>query len=400
MGVIMNTRAHGRGSLLFLAGMLLFGASACSQPYTLAVRSPIQAELAPPPVILSAHEEFTLSAPRQKKIDFLFVVDNSGSMKDNQAALAEGFRKFASTFFYRRDLNVCVAITTSDRYTGRTGSDEYARDRSVPCTNPESWEGMTDEQVGAATDAILEEFVQKVQVGVDGASKELLGKAVVTWLRDADKYTDSPTGTRNPFFRGDAVSNISFVTDENNYFFKPDVTEELNDLPAFTGSVAGGRGADQRKGLREHLDEYFLGLTGARSASALNYSVTSMLELSRSRDQSPGLSVNLLELVTAVGRDSVKGDIKGTADEFAALYSKVGERLLIRARSVKLAHEWYGAASLVTLERIDGSGLTILAQGTDFTLVEPNQLVLSEVLQATIRDGDKLAVDYRYIEGK
>ena len=41
------------------------------------------------------NQKFNAVTGSVKKIDFLFVVDNSGSMADNQAALAAGFEQFA-----------------------------------------------------------------------------------------------------------------------------------------------------------------------------------------------------------------------------------------------------------------------------------------------------------------
>src|SRR5690606_16963449 len=135
---------------------------------------------------------FTLAAlNRKKEIDLVFVVDNSGSMAEEQAALAQGFDRVAQTYFRNPYVDVCVIIISSDRYLGRT-QGAYQRERTVKgsngiqCTSPAGSESWTASERQAHLDAFIADFKTQIQVGTWGGGIELLGKSLVTFLHDQE----------------------------------------------------------------------------------------------------------------------------------------------------------------------------------------------------------------------
>lgn len=62
-----------------------------------------------------------------RKIDILWVIDNSGSMSTSQTNLGNNFRSFINKFI-DRDLDYRIAVTTTDAYWGKyTGSTSNSR---------------------------------------------------------------------------------------------------------------------------------------------------------------------------------------------------------------------------------------------------------------------------------
>ncbi|MBC7397204.1 MAG: hypothetical protein H7333_07145 [Bdellovibrionales bacterium] len=343
-----------------------------------------------------AVESFSAASNQVKKIDFLFVIDNSGSMADNQQKLAAGFKAFANTFYRRADLDICTMIITSDRYLGKENRG-YQRERSLPCTKPAGSDRWSTAQMQVHIDAMIADFQAKAFVGTRGSGSELLGKSVVSFLYGLNQWGDkTETSAKSNFFRKDAVANISFLTDENNYFFDGAATEEVkSDLPSSGGvAIPGGKVGelDKRKGMKEYLDEYFAALNPGRAPT---YSTTSILELSKAATALPGISTNLDQLPTIIGRESTKGDISGPAQAYTAVYQSIGDAIVLRATTFNLAHPVTGTLQ-VKLRRTNGEALT-LANEVDFTLHNPMVLSLNPSLLPRLQAGDRIEVSYNYL---
>jgi hypothetical protein len=348
-------------------------------------------------------ELFPAATSEIKKIDFLFVVDNSGSMADNQQKLANGFEAFANTFYRRADLDICTTIITSDRYLGRTGSNGYQRVRTLPCTKPADWSAMTNAQQTNYIDQLIAEFKTKINVGTNGSGTELVGKSLVTFLHDQNSWSSNmDTTTRTTFFRTDAVANISLVTDENNWFYSgPNHSEASNDLPAIQNAVVHNSptgAVDARKGIKNYMDDFF---TIAQPTHGLSYSVSSFLETTKPANTLPGLAMNLTDLSAMVGRESAKTDIGGTAASYANLYNSIGDSIVLRASAFNVVHDIYEPLfpSLtdlrVTIVRADSSRVD-LTLGSHYTVLMPNGVVLDQATSNTTSTGDHIEVHYRY----
>lgn len=352
----------------------------------------------PAPKTAIASETFKAATNEIKKIDFLFVIDNSGSMSDNQRKLARGFQAFANTFYRRADLDICTMIITSDRYLGKTGQREYQRERTIPCTKPAGSEKWSPAQMHAHIDALIREFQEKVYVGTYGSGTELVGKSLVSFLYGINQWGDSTEqGRKTSFFRKDAVANISFLTDENNYFFEGyEKTEEPdNDLPYVSGIAipeAKNGERDTRKGVKEYIEEFFASVNPGRAPT---YSVTSLIELSRSTETLPGLSVNFDSLPSVVGRESTKADISGPVETYTQVYQSIADAIVLRATVFTLAHKVDGDLR-VRLRRLNGETIPLTAN-KDFTLQVGNVLTLNPSVLPLLRGGDVIDVTYRYV---
>jgi hypothetical protein len=136
--------------------------------------------------------EETFTVAPASAVDILFVVDNSGSMFDDQALLAENFRSFFEVGLVGGAPSFQVGITTTDVL-----SEGAARGRLVG----------TPPILTAGTPGLEAAFAANVQVGIDGTGLELGLEA----LRLALEHPDNTA-----FLRRDAALSVVFVTDEED----------------------------------------------------------------------------------------------------------------------------------------------------------------------------------------
>jgi hypothetical protein len=148
------------------------------------------------------------------KMDILFVVDNSASMDDDQAALAAAFPQFASvienyTNHTGQHLDYRVAITTTDVtwvdiFIPVTGNDgKFVTGNCPQWPAGRGWLQRGDTDVSGA-------FSCAAQVGSDGSGFEMELEGAKLALLDR---IPTPNGS---FVRPDALLAIVFLTDEND----------------------------------------------------------------------------------------------------------------------------------------------------------------------------------------
>lgn len=191
-----------------------------------------------------------------EKIDILFVVDNSGSMGQEQTNLATNFPSFLSVI-EQSGLDYRVAITTTGMdYTylqstipggptlpiSQDGGDNGAMLQPSGCGMTRRWIEKTDANAATA-------FACAANVGTSGPSDEMPLAAMRAALED--RVAD---GTNAGFRRPDALLAVVFLTDENDCSYEQQVTlgfaESLCDSqtePAanyvgFLDSLTGDRG--------------------------------------------------------------------------------------------------------------------------------------------------------------
>jgi hypothetical protein len=123
-------------------------------------------------------------------VDILLVVDNSGSMADDQQLLAANFASFFGSALADDGIDFQVGVTTTDVL-----SPAGARGRLV------------GEVLTRGTANLAEAFAAQVQVGIDGAGLELGLEAVRLALADP---------VNAPLFRDEAALSVVFVTDEED----------------------------------------------------------------------------------------------------------------------------------------------------------------------------------------
>ncbi len=137
-----------------------------------------------------------------QKVDVLWVIDNSGSMKSSQEALAANFESFSNKFV-DKDYDFQMAITTTDAY--KASGFSGANSRFVG--------GIMDKN----TVNFVEKFTDNVQVGTNGSADERGQQSVEAALEN---------GLNSGLVRDGARLAVIFVSDEddtssenNDYYF-------------------------------------------------------------------------------------------------------------------------------------------------------------------------------------
>lgn len=160
-----------------------------------------------------------------EKMDVLFVIDNSGSMAQEQANLIANFPQFISVL-EASNLDYRVAVTTTGRDYSYSmtlppignipmsidGGDNGAMLRPAACNMTRRWIEKGDPDPAGTFSCVA-------NVGTGGPSDEMpLGA-----MRDAfeDRLAD---GTNAGFRRSDALLGVVFLTDEEDCSYEQSVT--------------------------------------------------------------------------------------------------------------------------------------------------------------------------------
>ena len=124
-------------------------------------------------------DNFTQNNQEYGNVDILWVVDNSGSMANEQASLASNFSVFIDRF-KDQDINFKMGIVTTDPRVGFAG---------VPVAG--SLNLLTYANAQADENAFINNFINMVQVGINGSgneqglySSQKFFENNSTWLRD------------------------------------------------------------------------------------------------------------------------------------------------------------------------------------------------------------------------
>jgi hypothetical protein len=166
----------------------------------------------------------TTDAPRCEKMDVLFVIDNSGSMGQEQTNLIANFPGFI-TVLNNSGLDYRVAVTTTGRnysYTMTTplgnlpqsqdGGDNGAMLKPAACNMTKRWIDKGDPDPATTFSCVA-------NVGTGGPSDEMPLSA----MRDAfeERMMD---GTNMGFRRPEALLAVVFLTDEEDCSYEQSVT--------------------------------------------------------------------------------------------------------------------------------------------------------------------------------
>ena len=151
------------------------------------------------------------------KVDILFVIDNSGSMGDNQANLIRNFPRFAQSIESRlgSDIDYHVAVVSTDAYSH---NPKGCRKLGALVSHTVGNDGAL-RQCFAATapgrfltgkDNVGEQFSCIANIGTDGSAHEDPIGAARAALAQVG------TGACNDdFLRGDSLLVLAFLTDED-----------------------------------------------------------------------------------------------------------------------------------------------------------------------------------------
>lgn len=107
-----------------------------------------------------ANDEFVQNSAQDAAVDILWVIDNSGSMGNEQQDLAENFSLFIQDFI-TRGIDFKMAITTTD---GRSSYAGVMRGDS---------DELTDEAAAANESQFIQNFQNWIRVGTNGSGTEM-----------------------------------------------------------------------------------------------------------------------------------------------------------------------------------------------------------------------------------
>ncbi len=144
---------------------------------------------------IDVSENFKQNAAQSKKLDIVWVIDNSGSMSDEQAQLGSNFNVFINEFV-AKNVDFRMGITTtdcsSDTKCGKmvTGSDSK----------------LTSAQAALNKNQFLADFKGLVQVGISGSGSEKGLQGAKTFMT---KYSTS-------LIRDEAYLAVVILSDEED----------------------------------------------------------------------------------------------------------------------------------------------------------------------------------------
>lgn len=162
-----------------------------------------------PAVILNDRSEiFTQNTGKKGDVDILWVIDDSGSMADEQDSLGRNFKSFIDQFLVK-DIDFKMAITTTDGTSSRNG-------RMVGDSSK-----LTRASAKGNKTAFINNFTKWVKVGTSGSGVEQGLKTSTSFM---DRYASS-------FLRSDAFLVVVYLSDEEDQSDKK-VSEYIKKLQA------------------------------------------------------------------------------------------------------------------------------------------------------------------------
>lgn len=157
----------------------------------------------------SQFQQSAVFVPR--KLDVLFVVDNSGSMKTSQTNLAQNFPSFIN-YFKDKGYDFKIAVTTTDAFYG----DQFINEGCSICTVEQTQFRASADASGGIPIRVLDNttpnletiFSANVQVGVNGSGDERAFSSFKAAL-------NSPLNTG--FHRSSAYLSVIIVSDSDDF---------------------------------------------------------------------------------------------------------------------------------------------------------------------------------------
>ncbi len=166
-------------------------------------------------------ESFTQgSTTRGKPLEILWVVDDSGSMGGEQAALAQNFVRFIEDFL-QNDIRFKMAIVTTDLgrgYTNRAGSE------------------LTSERAKTGHTRFIQNFKNRIKVGIKGSGRE-------KGLEVSKKFLERNLQWSDP----KSYLIIIYVSDENDHSCPPN----------YPGKCPGGDSFQESSQVTNEVIDYY-----------------------------------------------------------------------------------------------------------------------------------------------
>jgi len=229
------------------------------------------------------------SAEENHKVDILWMVDNSGSMDDEQAALAYNFDVFIRNFLIRT-IDFKMAIITTD------GRDRYSGVMINPTDTLTSIQAASNEQ------QFISDFERYIQVGVNGSSNETGLKTSYSFF---NRYTS--------FLRPDAYLIVVILSDEEDK--SPLSTQEYTHFFQAQKSNPGM--------VKVYSIVNTQSICENTTSQYINYSSTSLYQNGGCLVESIDVGERYMEVSTATG-----GIISNIHDDFHQILSMMGGKII------------------------------------------------------------------------
>lgn len=143
--------------------------------------------------LLQINDSFTQTS-QSKPIDIVWVIDNSGSMQDEQEDLADNFESFIESFS-QKNIDFKMSIITTDTTPGKAG---------VPVAG--SIEKLTSVKMNQNKSQFISDFSTLIKVGTRGSGYE-------KGIKASDEFIKSH---QQSFLREDAYLVTVYVSDEED----------------------------------------------------------------------------------------------------------------------------------------------------------------------------------------
>lgn len=156
-------------------------------------KPPVVVDPTPIVTLIDKEESFTQNTKKNGDVDILWVIDDSGSMGDEQDALAYNFDAFISEFL-KKDIDFRMAITTTDGTSSRNGKQVG------------DYKALTSAQAKVNPYVFTTNFKKWVKVGTQGSGREQGLKTSGAFL---DRY-------QTDFLRKDAYLVVVVLSDEED----------------------------------------------------------------------------------------------------------------------------------------------------------------------------------------
>jgi hypothetical protein len=160
---------------------------------------------------------------QQRKIDILFVIDNSGSMQTSQANLAANFASFINQF-QTLGIDYHMAVTTSDAYLAdpsfNNSHSNYTPGIARFADGYSGTYGLGHSGVPLMTplNNSATVFQKNISEGASGNGDERVFSSFVQALSDTALWADGVTTNVNSGFRrSDAFLSIILLSDEDDF---------------------------------------------------------------------------------------------------------------------------------------------------------------------------------------
>ena len=188
-----------RGSLSFFLSTALVNAAGCTIDNGLKGGSEATGAYNPPDLTVPKQED-AITQVTVPSVDVLFIVDNSGSMSEEQRSLRDNFGAFMQ-YFAGSGLDYHVGVVSTDcdspREKGVLIQDDSATDRYIDNSYTE--------------DEAVTSFKARANLGTNGSSDERGTDAAWAAL------IDNASGTNVGFPRDEADLSIVIISDERNW---------------------------------------------------------------------------------------------------------------------------------------------------------------------------------------